>query len=188
MEIRQGQQQGHPQRRLIAIALMIAGGIGFSFFFACATPFAALATLAAVKMDRRETTAVMGLVWLANQAIGYGILGYPWTFHSLAWGLAIGVSGFLALVTAVALTSTRSAPLAISLPFIGAFAAYELSLYIAGLVLPDGDSGFTAKIVGQIFLTNLVALVGLFAGYQLAQATGLLSHEDAPTGMAPASR
>jgi hypothetical protein len=180
--------QHHLERRTIWIALIVAAGIGFSFFFACATPFAALATLAALKIERRDTIAIMALVWLANQAIGYGVLGYPWTWDSAAWGLAIGVSGFLALLAAMALSPVHSSRLAISLPFVGAFATYEMGLYVAGFVLPGGEGAFTAAIVEQVFVVNLIALLGLLAVHQLALVVGLLPRDDLPRGMASASR
>jgi hypothetical protein len=160
------------ERQAIWIALLVMSGVGCSFFFACATPFAAVATLAGLRLGRREAAAVVGLIWLANQAIGYGILGYPWTLDSAAWGVAIGLSGYLALLAATALTPAGPARLAISLPFIGAFATYELSLYIAGFVLPGGDGAFTAAIVAQVFVVNLIALIGLLAVHQLALGFG----------------
>jgi hypothetical protein len=165
---RASRRQG--ELRSIWIALLIVSGFGSSFFFACATPVAAVATLASLRLDRREAAAVVGLVWLANQAIGYGILGYAWTLDSAAWGIAIGLSGYLALLAAAALTPVGPARLAISLPFMAAFAAYQLSLYVAGFVLPGAEGAFTAPIVAQVFVVNLIALIGLLAVYQLTLA------------------
>jgi hypothetical protein len=162
--------QRQAERRAIWIALLIITGVGSSFFFACATPFAAVATLASLRLDRREAVAAVGLVWLANQAIGYGILGYPWTLDSAAWGVAIGLSGYLALLAATALTPAEPARLATSLPFMGAFATYELGLYVAGFVLPGGNSAFTGAIIAQVFAVNLIALIGLLGAYQLTLA------------------
>lgn len=170
--------------RAIWMALIVAGGAGLSVFFACATPFAALATLAALKTDRRDTAAALGLVWLANQVIGYGFLGYPRTWDSYAWGAAIGASAGLALLAAMALAPRRQAPLAVSLPFIGAFAVYELALYVAGFVLPSEVSAFSATIVEHLFAVNLVALGGLLLAYRLALLAGLLVREQTPRGMA----
>src|ERR1700709_2513654 len=84
--------------RALWIVLIVTSGTCLSTFFACATPFAALATLAALKLGRRDAITVIGLVWLANQAIGYGLLGYPWTWDSAAWGLSIGASAGLAFL------------------------------------------------------------------------------------------
>lgn len=165
------------QLRGLWLGLIVAGGAGFSLFFACATPFAALATLAALKMGRREGLAVVGLAWLANQAIGYGILGYPWTWDSLAWGASIGLSSILACLAAAALASTRPVRLAISLPFVAAFATYELGLYVAGFVLPSEAGAFAFVVIRQIFMVNLIALIGLFAVSRLALAAGLTANQ-----------
>jgi hypothetical protein len=80
------------------IALITVGSIGFSFALACATPFAALATLAALNMPRRDLLALVGVAWLANHIIGYGFLAYPQTWDSFAWGGAIGIAALLAAV------------------------------------------------------------------------------------------
>jgi hypothetical protein len=162
------------------IALIVSSGICLSTFFACITPFAALATLAALKLGQREAVTVVGLVWLANQAIGYGFLGYPWTWDSAAWGVAIGASAGLAFLAAKGLSTTRPAPLAVSLPFVAAFAAFELSLYVAGFALPGSDGAFSATVVGHVFLVNAVAICGLTALYHAATMLGLLIRNGAP--------
>ena len=159
--------------RSVWIVLIVAGGTCLSPFFACVTPFAALATLAALKLGRSDAIAAVGLVWLTNQAIGYGIFGYPWTWDSVGWGVAIGASSELAILAAGALSTTRPAPLAVSLPFVAAFTAFEAGLYLAGLVLPGGEGAFSASIVGHVFLINAITLCGLMAIYNLAVMSGL---------------
>jgi hypothetical protein len=160
--------------RALWIALIVTTGICLSTILACATPFAALATLAALKLDQRDAVAVVGLVWLANQAIGYGFLGYPWTWDSLAWGLAIGASVGLALLVARGLSTTGPAPFAVSLPFTGAFAAFQLGLYAAGFVLPGSDGAFATAVVWHVFLLNAYSMAGLMVAYHLATLAGTL--------------
>jgi hypothetical protein len=155
------------------MGLILASGISLSAAFACVTPFVALATLSALKLHRRHAFAVIGMVWLANQAVGYGLLGYPWTWNSLAWGLAIGASAGLAVLAATALSTTRPAPLAVSLPFVAGFAAFEFGLYGAGFILPGGDGAFTASAVGHVFLINAVMLCGLVAAYNVVAMAAL---------------
>jgi hypothetical protein len=170
------------------MVLIVGSGIGLSTFFACATPFAALATLAALKLGRRDSFAVIGLIWLANQAIGYGFLGYPRTWDSAAWGLAIGVSAGLALLAARGLSTSRPAPLTISLPFVAAFAAFELGLYVAEFALPGSEWAFSASVIGHVLLINAIAMCGLMAIYQLVMMSGLLTrHVPAQLG-APSYR
>jgi hypothetical protein len=165
--------------RALWIALMATTGLWLSTVFTCATPLAALATLAALKLGRRDAITVVGSVWLANQSIGYGFLGYPWTWDSAAWGLAIGVSAGLAFVAARGLSTTRPAPFAVSLPFIAAFAAFELGLYGAGFLLPGSEGAFAASVVWHVFLINAVTLGGLMAAYHLANLAGYLVRHDA---------
>ena len=156
--------------RVVWISLIVACGTGLSPLFACVTPFATLAALAALKLDGRDAAAVIGVVWLANQAIGYGFLGYPWTWDSAAWGLAIGGCSGLAAAAASALSAQRAAPLAISLPFVAAFTVFEFGLYLAGYVLPGSSAAFAARVVWQVFLVNTLALCALIALAELARA------------------
>jgi hypothetical protein len=161
--------------RALWIAMTVTCGLGLSTLFACVTPFAALATAAALKLGRREAILVVALVWLANQAIGYGLLGYPWTWDSAAWGIAIGASAGLALLAARGLSTARPAPLAVSLPFVAAFAAFESGLYIAGFVHPGREAAFSASVVGHVLLINAITICGLMAVYHLAMILGLLT-------------
>ena len=140
--------------RAVCLALLLVGGVGSSLFFACATPFAAIATLAALKLAWRDGLAIIGLVWLANQTIGFGVLGYPWTLESLAWGVAIGASGVLALGAAAAFASARPVRLALSLPFVAAFAVYELGLFVTSIVLGAEPGAFAFAVMKQVFVLN----------------------------------
>ena len=167
-DIDTGNLGSKPLERAMWIALIATSGICLSTVFACATPFAALATLAALKLGRRDTACVVGLVWIANQAVGYGLLGYPRTWDSAAWGLAIGASAACAILAARGLSTMRQAPLAVSLPFMAAFTAFELSLYVAGFALPGTEGAFSVAVIGHVFLINAVTLCALMAGYQLA--------------------
>ena len=56
--------------------LVAASAVG-SLVFACATPFAAVAAVAAITLPLRPALAASVGVWLANQAVGYGLLAYP---------------------------------------------------------------------------------------------------------------
>ncbi|HVZ09259.1 hypothetical protein [Rhodopila sp.] len=169
----QARPQSEIALRAVWLGLLVVGGVCSSFFFACATPFAALATLAALKMEWREGIAVVGLVWLANQTIGFALLGYPWTADSLAWGVAIGAASFLALGAAAVFASAQPVRLAVSLPFVASFAVYELALYVAGFGLGAGPDAFSLATVKLVFLVNLGAFVALLALHAVARAVGL---------------
>jgi hypothetical protein len=167
-----------PAGRSVWMVLLVATGLCLTPFFACVTPFAALATLAALKLTRRDAITVVGLVWLTNQAIGYGLLNYPRNWNSVAWGLAIGASSGLAILAASALSATRPVPFALSLPFVAAFAAFESGLYIVGLMLPGSEGAFSASVIAHIFLINAITLCVLGAIYHLAMMAGLLARNN----------
>ena len=163
-------------RRWAWIGLLGGASIGFSLVFACATPFVALVTLAALTMNRRDAFIVTGAVWLANQAVGYGILGYPRTFDGYAWGVAIGITVLLALVVARAIGEQfeRRGPIvSTGLAFLSAFAVYELALYAASFWLSSSDTAFSWATVGYILQVNALGLGGLLVLKLVAPSVGL---------------
>ena len=163
-------------RRWAWIGLLGGASIGFSLVFACATPFVALVTLAALTMNRRDAFIVTGAVWLANQAVGYGGLGYPRTFDSYAWGVAIGITVLLALVVARAIGERferRGSIVSTGIAFLSAFATYELALYAASFWLSSSDTAFSWATVGYILQVNALGLGGLLVLKLVAASVGL---------------
>ena len=167
-------------RRWLWILLLTAASVFVTLGMACATPFAALATLAALHMSRRDGLALIGIAWLADQAVGYGLLGYPRTANSVAWGVILGVGAFAALLAAQALVERlreRGAVLAGGLAFGGAFVAYQAVLVAATAVLASGSEAFSLPIVGWVLRVNLLSLAGLLVLYRLAVWIGLVTRE-----------
>lgn len=157
------------------IALIAALSIGGSLAFACAAPLAAVAALAGTKMKRGEGVALVAVAWLSNQIVGYGLLNYPMTADSFAWGAAIGVASIVAFFGARAISGTAGASaLALASAFLAAFAVYELALYGAGLVLGSSDEAFSAAVVERILLINLVSFAGLLLLHRAAVALSLI--------------
>jgi hypothetical protein len=162
-------------RRVAWIALLTIASAFFSEAFACATPFAALAALAALNMSTRDGLAAVVAVWLANQAIGFLALNYPTDPATFAWGAAIGLSALLALAcakTAVAPLGSRAwlrGPAA----FLAAFLAYEAGLLVACLPLGGAEGAFAWDAVRDVFLIDVASFVGLFALHRAATAIGL---------------
>lgn len=158
-------------RRWLWILLLTAASVFITLGMACGTPFAALATLAALYMSRRDGLALIGIAWLADQAVGYGLLGYPRTANSVAWGVILGVGAFLALLAAQVLVERlrdRGAILAGGLAFAGAFVAYQAVLVAATAVLAGGSEAFSLPIVAWVLRVNLLSLAGLLILYRLA--------------------
>lgn len=170
-------------RRWLWILLLTAASVFVTLGMACATPFAALATLAALHMSRRDGLALIGLAWLADQAVGYGLLGYPRTANSFAWGVVLVAGAFAGLLAAQALADRlrgRGGILVGAGTFAGAFVAYQAALVAATMVLASGSEAFSLPIVGWVLRVNLVSLVGLLILYRLAVWIGLVTR--APLG------
>ncbi len=151
-------------RRRSRAALLVLATSGTSWILACITPFAAFATIAARGFPGREAVAVVGALWLVNQAIGYLVLGYPRTPDSFGWGVAIGLATLLALLAARATLRSlrRTAPaLGVAVAFLAAFAAYQGGLFAASFVLSSGSEAFAATVVLRVFQVNAVAFGAL---------------------------
>ena len=146
-------------------ALLTAACALASFVFACATPFAAFAVIAAAMLPLRSALpAVLG-AWLVNQGIGFGALHYPVDANTLAWGATIGAAALGATIVArlaLATLRTAPAPVAFAGALLGAYAAYELVLLAATPML-GGAASFTVAIVARLGLTSAAWLVGLVA-------------------------
>jgi hypothetical protein len=167
-------------RRWLWILLLTAASVFVTLGMACATPFAALATLAALHMSRRDGLTLIGIAWLADQAVGYGLLGYPRTANSVAWGVILGVGAFVALLAAQALADplrARGGIVAGAAVFTGAFVGYQAVLFVATAVLASGAEAFSLPVVAWVLRVNLLSLAGLLILHRLAVWIGLVTRE-----------
>lgn len=177
------QDSAAPVRRAMWFGLIVAAGAIMSVSFGCVTPFAALASLAALKLARHDAVIATGAVWACDQIVAFGWQGYPLSLDSAARGVAIGLSAIAAMFAAKAFATSRPAPLAVSLPFVAAFAAFESGLYAAGVVLPGCEGAFTAAVVRQAFFVNVATLCGSMALYQLAMPMALPARQGTPASV-----
>ncbi len=154
------------------IGLIAAASILLSRAFACVTPFAALATLAAFTLDGRKSLVLVIFVWIANQTVGFGLLHYPCTASTIAWGVAIGIAALTGLAVARDVAHrVKLAPWGAILPgLVAAFGAYELVLAATTWLLPSGPGAFAPLVVLQVLAVNAAALALLLAAHALAQA------------------
>src|ERR1700728_1044489 len=155
---------------LFCLILLTAGCALASFAFACATPFAAYAVIAAAMLPLPSALLVVGAAWVVNQAIGFGALHYPHDANTVFWGLAIGAAALAATVAAALLLralSSKSQLAALCVALSAAYAAYELVLFVFTPVL-GGSGAFTPAIIARLGLLNVAWLVGLLAVCQVA--------------------
>ncbi len=145
-----------------------------SFAFACATPFAAFAVVAAAMLPQRPALLVVTGAWLVNQTIGFGVLHYPVDSSAIAWGFVIGAAALLstaAASTVLGLLPQGRTPLMLAIALVAAFAVYELALLAATPFL-GSEGAFTAAIVTRIALTCAVWLAGLVAVCEIVRLVG----------------
>src|SRR5262245_13630604 len=169
-----GLQEARWLRHACLASLVIATS-GFTLWFACATPFAAFGAFAAIALSRGDARRAMVGLWLANQAIGYLVLGYPRTSNSFAWGLAIGGVAILSLLAAQRIASRlRSTPVFRPVAVLGgAFTVYEVTIYVIASGWLGGTSSLAPTIVSRVLILNVVALAILLVLYRLGAAVGL---------------
>ncbi|MHC4045887.1 hypothetical protein [Bradyrhizobium sp. 23AC] len=150
---------------MFCFALLTASCALASFAFACATPFAAFAVVAAAMLPQRPALLVVTGAWLVNQIIGFGVLHYPVDASTISWGFVIGAAALLATAassTVLGLLPQGRTPLALAITLVVAYGIYELALLAATPFL-GGEGAFTAAIVTRIGLTSAVWLAGLVA-------------------------
>jgi hypothetical protein len=147
-------------RRIFWLALLAASSVAFSLSFACAAPFAAFATAAAITQPRKDAYLVIAAVWMLNQLVGFTFLHYPWDTTTLAWGVAIGVSAALSTCAAQWGASRVNGIPRVAIAFVLSFVAYEGALFATALVL-GGTADFTLAIKGRMLAINTIALIGL---------------------------
>ena len=153
---------------MLWVALIAAVSVGGSYVYACAAPFAAIGALAARKMDLATGLTLVVLAWIANQIVGYGLLGYPQTANSFAWGGAIGLGAVAALFAARMIGNLGWGTVVATIAsFAVAFIAYEVTLYLASFGL-GGSDVFSFDIVARILGINAVAFAGILALYAIA--------------------
>jgi hypothetical protein len=153
------------------VALVLASAI-MSGTIACVVPFAAMAVIASRTLARRDAVVALFAAVLASQLVGFLSLGFPWTISSVLWAPVFVV----ATLAAFAVSTRVAQPI---LALVAAFVAFEAVLAAYSLVTSHSLAAFTAPIVGQIALLNLVLgsvlvliYLGLVAGWHVATERG----------------
>lgn len=162
-------------RRPAWALLLVAASLAFSLALACAMPFAALCAVAVCTLPRRDAFYTVGAAWIANQAIGFSFLHYPWDANCFAWGVAIGLSALLCTLAAhwARQRSIHHRPLMSGLAaFVAAFVVLELALASSAVFL-GGIGSFTPRILAIVFGLDSLACVALFALSWVAALVGV---------------
>jgi hypothetical protein len=161
----------HPERTASPVfeaawsAFLIIGSAVGTLAFACATPFAAVAALAALTLPARAALITALGVWLGNQAVGFLLLGYPLTADSLAWGPVLGASAILAATAAIQLASRFDR--ADLRRWLAAFAAALVVQQAIVLAASLVDGTASLQIAAAVSGLNAVWFIGLAVVHRL---------------------
>ena len=136
-----------------------------SLLLSCLMPFVAIATVAALTLPRRIGLLTVGAGWAINQALGYGLLGFPSDPATIGRGLGIGASALLAFAIG-RLWRSRGGALNLAraaAAFAAAFIGFEVAMFVFALLLGGTDTFTPAiiRLVGQSEALWFVALIGL---------------------------
>src|SRR5262249_39759031 len=158
---------------MFCFALLTVASALATFIFACVTPFAAYAVIAAAVLPLRPALIVVIASWLVNQAVGFGFLHYPADANTMAWGLVSRAAPLAATVAAFAtLRLVKAAtPVALAGALIAAYATYEIALFAATPFL-GGEGAFTASIIANLGALSALWTLGLVAACEVTR----LSH------------
>ncbi|MFV0624886.1 hypothetical protein ACBY01_12870 [Sphingomonas sp. ac-8] len=157
------------------IMLLTLASVATTLALKCATPFPALAALAAVHMRRSDGIALMLVAWGASQLVGFCLLDYPTTANTFGWGAAMGAAAVAGAVAAHAAAARLRSGLLVSLAasYVAAFVVFKVVTLLASLGLHGGGGAFAADVLVRQFARNAAILVGLLGIYQLLTAAGV---------------
>ena len=144
---------------MLWMALIGALSIGGTLAFACGAPFAAIAALAAIGLNRVEGLLTVLAAWILNQLFGFAVLGYPMEGLSLVWAALIGAAMVAGFVAARLSASVTSPSVAAALAFAAAFIVFQGAIFASGLVL-GGSEAFTIEAIAWVLALNGLAYAG----------------------------
>ena len=158
------------------IVLLTGASTATTLALACATPFPALAALAAVHMRQRDGVALMLLAWLASQVVGFTMLHYPHDPRTFAWGAALATAAVASALGACAtLRTVARAPVLVRLAvaYAAAFLAFKAAVLVWSFFLGGVATTFNPGILLNQLLRNGAILVGLYLLYRVLVALGV---------------
>jgi hypothetical protein len=152
------------------VVLTVASAVS-SLALACVTPFAAFGALAALHLRRSEAAILTVMVWATNQAIGFGLLHYPHTAETYAWGAVLLAAALAGAAGAYLAQRLIRLPLAaVAGAFAGALLLQQTAVFLGGLVLGGNAWAFTPAVLFNIAWTNAVTLLAILLLHRLALA------------------
>lgn len=158
------------------VGLLTATSAVTTLALACATPFAALAAVAATRMPVRAGVALMTLAWAVSQTIGFCVLDYPRDARTLAWGLAMLTAALLSFAGARAAdraVATGGPAMRLATAFGAGFVAYKVGLIVWSFVLGGVHTALSPYWTVRQFGREAVIVAVLALLYHALVAAGV---------------
>ncbi|MEM9119428.1 MAG: hypothetical protein AAGD09_16345 [Cyanobacteria bacterium P01_F01_bin.56] len=130
-------------------------------------PLVAFAVISGLALPRRRAIAVAMLIWVINQAAGFGLRGYPFTMTALTWGALMGLGTLLVVTFAswrpgFAQTTWSGHGLWLAIALLVGFGLYQGLILLVHPLMADGhwmDWAIVVKLFGkQALWTGIMAL------------------------------
>jgi hypothetical protein len=146
------------QNRWLPFAL-IALGTASNVLYAH-TPLVAFAVTSGVVLNFRRALTVALLVWFVNQAVGFGLRGYPLSTTAFTWGALMGIGTLLVVALAsfrprFSQSSWIGHGLWVAIALIGGFLLYQGLIMLAYPILADGHF-MSLDIIAQLFVKQVM--------------------------------
>lgn len=158
------------------IMLLTLASTATTLVLACATPFPALAALAATQMRARDGLWLMAATWAASQLVGFCLLDYPRDLSTFGWAAALGVAALVSAVAgraAAGRIAGASALARIALAFLAATLAFKAVILLASFALGGVDIALSPAIFARQLVRNGAILAVLWLGYHALVRVGL---------------
>jgi hypothetical protein len=139
--------------------------LGGCLLIGCLEPLVAVAVIAAGALPLGRALLLTAGVWLAGQAIGFGLHDYPRDAQTISWGLGVGVASLVSVgAAAAALPALAGKPvwLRAGAAFIAAFVADQVVILGVEQVV-TGACAIRPGVISAVGLANAAWLIGLLA-------------------------
>lgn len=162
--------------RNLWIGAMIAASTVTTLVLACATPYPALAALAALHARRAEGIALVVAAWIAAHITSFGLLHFSVDATNIAWGAAVGIAAIGSLIAAD--VTAKAMPNAnyvarLSAGYVAAYIGFKAVVLLSVLALDSGWAAFTPEILMRQFVRYGLILAGLLVFHRLLGLAGV---------------
>jgi hypothetical protein len=144
---------------------LVALVLGGCLLIGCLEPLVAVAVIAAGSLPLGRALLLTAGVWLAGQAIGFGLHDYPRDAQALSWGVGLGLAALVSVAAAApTLAAFKDKPVWVraGAGFIAAFVANQLVILGVEQAI-TGACTVRPGVVSLVGASNAAWMVALLA-------------------------